>query len=261
VRASVGDYAQAHGIHRLPVPDGDTTFRRPERATHTTIGAEHRLGDRTMLTVDLYDRREYRRRPQLINLTSYIESFPEARGDRARLVAPSADARGVDVALRGALRETLTWSTSYSLARANEHLRTVDAPRAYEQRHTFYIDAAWSPSPKWQFGLGWQFHTGWPSTTPQFSLTEDGQGVNVNFPRYNDTRLPVYHRLDLRASRRIQMKSGVLVLYADIFNAYDRGNVQGYEYSVNIVNGELRVTRVGETGLPILPTLGITWMF
>lgn len=261
LRASVGDYAQAEGIHQLSVQDGDTTFHRPERATHYSIGAEHQVSARTMITVDVYDRREYRRRPRFINLTSYVESFPEANYDRVRLIAPSADARGIDVAIRSAWGNAVTWSASYSLAKATEHLRTADAPRAYEQRHTLYLDAAYAPSPKWQFGIGWQFHSGWPTTTPLYTLSPDGQSVGLSFPAYNDTRLPAYHRLDLRASRRFTMRNGTLIVYADIFNAYDRDNVQGYDYSLRLVNGQLITERFSNTALPLLPTLGVTWQF
>ena len=73
------------------------------------------------------------------------------------------------------------------------------------------------------------------------------------------SRLPAYHRLDLRASRTIQTRHGVVKVFVDIFNAYDHQNLIAYDYSTSSSGGVLTVTKRPRDMLPILATAGISW--
>jgi len=73
--------------------------------------------------------------------------------------------------------------------------------------------------------------------------------------------VPTYHRADVRISRVIPVKDGVVSIYLDVFNVYDRTNVIGYNYNVGLVNGQPIVRTTVDAFLPILPTLGVSWEF
>ena len=83
------------------------------------------------------------------------------------------------------------------------------------------------------------------------------------FGPLNAQRLPPYHRLDVRATRRFGVGRGDLEVYVDVFNLYNRENLRGYLYSLDAASGGHFTTRRsdGEEMMPILPTLGFRWVF
>jgi hypothetical protein len=53
----------------------------------------------------------------------------------------------------------------------------------------------------------------------------------------------------------------VLRVFLDLFNAYDRTNLNGYDYRVSVSGGRAVATRSGQELLPRLPTIGASWEF
>lgn len=265
VRLGWGHYHQSQGLHRLDVLDGDATFRRSERAGHRVLSAERRFAGKVNLRIEAYERRVARPQPHWENIVETMDAVPEHDYDRVRLDPVSQQARGVELIVerRGG---RLAWSASYGLARAEETLRGgVTVPRARDQRHTLYLDATYTPNPRWQFSIAWQYHSGWPTTGRTFEQMElrSGTAIIGHLGVPYDLRLPVYQRLDVRAQRRFELKHGTLRLYADVFNALNRENVFSYEYDVAPgPNGVPDVRRhTGDTLIPLLPSVGLTWEF
>jgi hypothetical protein len=79
------------------------------------------------------------------------------------------------------------------------------------------------------------------------------------FGRLNSERLGVYHRLDLRASHRVPLSRGSLLLFLDVQNVYDRANDAGFDVTIDDETGE--ITREGEPWPGIFPSLGAVWEF
>ena len=78
----------------------------------------------------------------------------------------------------------------------------------------------------------------------------------------NADRLPAYHRLDLRATRRFQLRRGTLDIYVDLFNAYNQENLRSYDYGLRWLNQRNMYVRTpDESLLPILPSIGFRWEF
>jgi hypothetical protein len=264
-RAAWGYYHQAHGLHQLAVQDGDPVFRRSERAEHRVVGVEHRLPSGLKLRLEGYERRTARPRPHWDNLIDY-DFFPEVQDDRARFDPLRNRARGVEVLAENRSGKRLAWSASYALARAEETLPGgVTVAGVQDQRHTFYLDAAFTLNPRWQFSFAWQYHSGLPATpiTRVLATLPDGTTVFSGFfgPRYS-IRLPEYHRLDLRVQRSFPLRRGVGRVYLDVFNIYDRKNIVSYSFLPQIVNGQLTTVRAGgDVPFPVLPNIGAAWEF
>ena len=111
---------------------------------------------------------------------------------------------------------------------------------------------------------------GWP-TTPLtvveetvLRLDEEGEietaveFVPVLGSRFS-TRLPEYHRLDVRASRRWRARSAAVALFIDIQNVYDRRNISGFDFQIDEDVGSLISNP--ETWAGILPSVGISFEF
>ncbi len=264
LRAAWGIYRQSQGVHELAIEDGDTKFHRSEQAEHRVLGIEQVLSAGLALRIEAYERRSTRLRPHWENLDNSYDIFPEAQSDRARFDPSEGNARGVEFLLQQRVGPRFNWNASYAFARAEETVAGLSVPRPRDQRHTFYADASYAPNSAWRFSAAWQFHTGWPVTAFNYNLVTLTNGRRVTVaspgPAYGE-RLPDYHRLDLRATRRWQLKRSEVRAYLDIFNAYDRVNSYGSINDVTVQGTNVTVTQRPRELLPFLPSIGAAWDF
>lgn len=68
-------------------------------------------------------------------------------------------------------------------------------------------------------------------------------------------RLPLFHQLDVRLERTWQFADWRLLAYLDVWNAYNNPAVEGYQYNFDFSS------RAPQTGLPILPSVGLRGEF
>ena len=264
LRAAWGLYFQSQGLHELAASAGDTRFYRSEQAEHRVLSLETPLPHGLGLRLEAYERLMTHVRPRWENLDNAYDLFPEAQDDRVRLAPSRGRARGVELLLAARANPRLSWNVSYALARAEELLAGQWVPRSRDQRHTFYADATYAPTSRWQFSAAWQYHSGTPTTDVLYSLSTLTNGrrvlVSANGPVYG-LRLPGYHRLDARVTRRIPLKRGELRLFLDVFNAYDRENLVGYDHNVVVAGTLVTDTKKPRPQLPLLPSIGASWEF
>lgn len=270
LRASAGRYYQAQGIHELHPADGETRFTPSERATQLALGLEQELGRGVAARIEAYTRSIDRPRPEYVNLWNEVLPFPELDGDRVRLEPEEARARGVEL-LVSASGHVWDASATYVLSMAEERLEEGWVPRSMDQRHATTLSLGFHPNPKWFAAVAWHWHSGWPFT-PQAWVADTltvfrDQGreplhLREVFGPTNSVRLPAYHRLDVRVTRRFQLGRGQLDVYADIFNAYDQVNLASYGYDLRWYgNRLLRVQYPDQSLLPFLPSIGFRWEF
>ena len=262
LRAAWGVYAQAQGLHELPVQFGDSTFQRSEQAQHRVLSLDHRFASGLNLRVEAYQRLTAHPRPHWLNRYDTYNVFPEAQTDRLLLAPSSAEAQGVELLAQRRGHGKFDWTMSYALSQAREKVGLVTLPGLRDQRHAFYADLTYSPNAKWRFSAAWQYHTGWPITLVNYSLATLSTGSRVTVRSFGATlgaQLAAYHRLDLRASRTIALRHGELKVFVDIFNAYDRSNAIAYDYDTSVSGGVLTVKRKPREMLPLLPTAGVSW--
>lgn len=271
LRAGWGVYQQSQGMHELEASDGETAFARSERAEQIAAGIEHRLDNGLQARVELYHRSVENPRRMYLNLWREILPFPELDGDRVRVDPEEARARGLEVLLRKD-GEQFDWSASYSLGSTEALIHGDWVPQYWDQRHAVSVTVGWRPSPKWSVSAAWQAHSGWPFT-PQIiefdtlSVFQD-EGLESalrwreEFGDLNSDRLPAYHRLDLRVTRRFALAGSNLDIYLDLFNAYDQQNLRSYDYGTQFIGNDLKWIRYpDEELLPILPSIGFRWEF
>ncbi len=266
VRASWGRYYQSHGIHELQVADGQRRFSPSDLATQLALGIEQRLPADIHLRIELYRRAIADQRPRYINSEQELSAFPEAEGGRILVDPERGNARGFELLVSREMGTHWAWSLSYVLAEAEDEIDGDWVPRTLDQRHTLGINAAYRPNNKWRLSASWYYHTGWPTTDTDFrvdSLADGSLFLAREFGPLNGIRLPSYHRLDLRATRNFSVGSGVLQVYVDIFNAYNRTNISSYDHWAYVdERGELFVGRDnGQEMLPILPSVGLRYEF
>jgi hypothetical protein len=256
VRASWGHFHQSQRAYELQVEDGETRFAPAERSEHRVIGYE-RVLDGTFLRalrIEAYQRKIRDPRPRYENIFEAVNAFPEAEADRVRIAPESSDAEGIEVMLRGVAGPRTTWWINYALASAEDRIRGAEIPRQTDQPHTLNLYADTLLGKSWKLSVAWRYHTGWP-TSPVFAETdEDGEVIPV-LGKLNSERLPSYHRLDLRASREWQLRSGRLTFFVDLQNVYNRRNLAGFDLQVD----EDGIDAEPETWPGLFPSIGFTW--
>jgi hypothetical protein len=267
VRLGWGVYRQSQRPYELAVEDGESLPARSERSDHFVLGYERAFGGGeraplSALRIEVYYRRSRHPRPHAENLFEAINTFQEIEPDRVLLVPEKGWARGVEILARGALREHGRWWASYAWARARERVGARELPRATDQAHTLNLYLGARLGAAWDVSLVWRFHTGWPTTPVRLEIEEDDEGeaelVPALGPVYSQ-RLPSYHRMDLRASRKWQRRGGQLTFFVDLQNVYDRQNVAGFDLTVNEDEGVLEIDPENWPGF--LPSIGVTWEF
>lgn len=270
-RFAWGHFYQSQRPNELQVEDGETTFFGAERAEHRILGLERTFGTRGAsweVRLEAYQRLIEDVRPRFENVFHTFVLNPETANDRILIAPDSAEARGAELFLNRRGGGTFDWWINYAWSEAKDSLDGRDVLRATDQTHATNLGVSWRPTPRWSFYGVWIYHTGWPTTPVSATLASGVDGEPIAVPvigELRSDRLDDYHRLDVRASRRFALRGGVLELFIDVQNLYNRRNDAGFE----VDGGNFQVDDQGhavyrptpEEWFGILPSFGISWSF
>ena len=107
-------------------------------------------------------------------------------------------------------------------------------PSAFDRRHQLTVVGLWKPVGMWDVGATFNMASGRPFTMPSAFVGKDYVSP-VSYHVYSDInnrRAPLYHRLDLSASRDYETRGGVRMRWGlNIFNVYGRKNPSVIRYS------------------------------
>lgn len=266
LRVGWGKFYQAQGIHELEVQNSIESFAHAELAEHRVAGVEHAFENGLNVRVEAYQKLISNVRPRYESLNGDINFFPEVEDGWFLIEADRAEAKGLEIYLRKDTGSKFAWWGSYAYAKVEDIIAGKTVPRNTDQRHTFYFDLAYRPNAKWRLNAAWHFHTGRPYTLAEFVATNfpDGsRNFELIYSNPYSERLPAYHRLDLKASRFFDFKNGhKLALSLELINAYNHGNVRGYNFLLRPDEfGNLVTVREEMFWFPLLPSIGVNWEF
>lgn len=255
-----GDYHQFQPAEGLQVEDGLEQFSPAMRAEHRVIGFEHQFDAALSLRVDAYQKRYSHLHPRFINLFDSYEPIPEAKPDRYRFDAESADARGIEVSLKRRATEGFSWWASYTYAKVEDVIDGVDVPREWDQPHAVSAVLNWQGK-RWNFNVASAWHSGWPRTEAELGTVDTPNGPQPvvvpgarNAGRYDD-----YFRVDLRASRKVNLVHGTFAYFFELYNVFDTVNACCIDEQTVLPGPSLRLDE--STWIPRMPSFGFTWTF
>ena len=194
---------------------------------------------------------------------------------------------------------------SYAFSVAKRNTYGAKTYFDFDQRHTLSLVGNYAFKRWFELSAKFKVGSGFPTTAPLGSIpqqfiidTKDaygyGDGVADSIVlRYDQNghlvqtidfggegnknlkRLPVYHRLDMRASFYAKFWGAKWTFYLDVINVYNQKNIFQYEYSYkkarNAVSGRKEVVYDGEGDpvieksktfeFPFLPTIGLSMVF
>lgn len=200
----------------------------PLSAEHWVAGWERGAPEAAYLRLDVY-RKRYRRLP--------LED-PE----RGYTAGGHGWAEGVDLfAQRPFARGELRASYSFLAARrrwspAEQRARFTLPAEAWEPDfsipHSLQVVASWQATELVTLALSGRLASGRPFT-PIVGAEPAGDGYLPIHGAINSARLPRYERLDLSASRPVEVAGRPVVLFGGLTNVLDRHNVFQYAYSAD----------------------------
>jgi hypothetical protein len=178
--------------------------------------------------------------------------------------ALTGDANGVDLILER--RSGNGWSgwLSYSFgdAMVTDMSGTITGagasvppetyPTDYDQRHTVNIYSTYRWSSRTSVSGRFRYGSNFPMPVYVTPVSDDIWALSGS---RNETRLPAYARLDLRADRTFTYRRRRLTLFLEVINVLNRDNLRAQGGGLNIATRT--VTGITEKVFPILPSAGI----
>ena len=184
----------------------------------------------------------------------------------------------------------LTGWASYTWGKAERDAYGQRYAFEYDRRHSFATVVAYRFTPRWELASTIRVASGFPRTAPlglRVAATEDafdadGDGVTdelvpeldtegrlvyaVDFgsvANLNRARLPVFARVDVRATWRPAGAEGRWELYAEVINVLNRKNAGAFEPRLEFdPNADRpRIVEKRDQSIPRLPTIGLRFRF
>ena len=123
----------------------------------------------------------------------------------------------------------------------------------FDQTHILTILGSYRLGHGWEVGARFRLVSGNPYTPNTYGFYDANSGVYLPLTSYppNNSRLPLFHQLDIRVDKTWKFKSWQFGIYADVQNVYNAGNVEGVSYNYNYTQTSY------VTGLPSLPSVGM----
>lgn len=258
VRAAAGRHYQFPDFNQMYGRLGNPRLRSA-RATHYNASVERRLGDRTRLLVEVYDREDDRLAFSLSEprLAGNVLTFTEVPFQNSL----HGHARGIEVTLQRRSANKLTgWiSYAYSQAKLADPQSGLSFVSDFDQRHTVNVYGSYRFNETWNLSSEWRYGSGQP--VPGFLRqigTQPGQGYFLSNLR-NTVRLPAYSRADVRLNKAFLFNDWKLTLNGEIINATNRTNLRYAGFDGYRIDG--RVFGQLDRVLPILPSAGVVVEF
>ena len=258
-RAAWGIYHQPVDLMSVPVEDNVKTVGRAEQSMHYILGCEYSRGNNFLVRLEGYYK-EYD------NLVGRLREF--GRQTQIFTTPESANAKGFDVFATHAVSSRLTWGLGYAYGIAKETSENITIFRQYDRRHSIFLSNSLQITSTWHLYLSWRFHTGDPRTPLNHESVKSADGTIIGcdrqFGETHSKRLPAYHSLDFRITKRSPYQRWALTWYFQILNLYNNTNVDQYAFSeVRDEETDVLIDCVidEEPLFPIVPTLGLTITF
>ena len=258
LRASWGRFFQPQDINELQIEDGLTEYFAPQRSDHLVLSVQHRFANRLDLRLEAFRKSYHDLRPRFENLLNSLALLPEIMPDRIRIDSDQATALGVEMSLGQSDAGPFSWWLNYTLSSVEDEFSAADIKRSWDQAKAFGAGLGWS-NERWDLLFAWTYHTGWPTTNAALVAT-DPLPIAATGPR-NGEKLRDYQTFDLRVARKYGFDRGSLTLFLQVTNAFNRDNPCCTEYELEDKAGQLALELEPADGLPIVPSLGITWRF
>ncbi|MDJ0837789.1 MAG: TonB-dependent receptor [Acidobacteriota bacterium] len=266
VRLAGGRYYQPQGLQDLQVEDDVITFFESPYADQFTAAVEHRFSNGLEFRAEAYLKQYEDLFTRFQNIYDHREPFGEVEDDRIAIAAERGESRGMDLILRGRTGQKISWMVNYTWQEVEDEVDGEMIPRQWGQPHNVKAHLNWTVNRKWNMHFAWAYTSGWRTTAATlvpFQQPNGLTGLKAELGPLNGESLDDFHALDYRLTRNFMKADNKgFSFFLDLANVYARETPIGLDIDYyRDGNGNPWIDVDEETSLPLLPSLGFTWVF
>jgi hypothetical protein len=257
--ASTGIYNQNLPLSLLAQRERNKNLNDPE-AYHFVLSLNHLLTENTKLSVETYYKyyREFPvdpSQPQFFVVDELV--YRGFFGNYENLTSDGiAEAYGLEAYVQKKLVEGFYGLIGGSYYKSRyKGLDGVWRDRVYDNRLLFSAEGGYKPNQSWEFSTRWIYAGGPPYTPIDLAASRLINRTVLDGSRVNESRLPAYHSLNIRADKRWFFKGSNLIAYVSVWNAYNRKNISQI-YWDEVAQDQSELYQWG-----LLPVFGIEYEF
>ena len=98
--------------------------------------------------------------------------------------------------------------------------------RNYNYKYIFNMVGGYRPNDQWEISVRWSLFGGKPYTPIDETSSSIFETQVLYLDDFNGEKTPEYHSLFLRYERRLNLKRSNLITYIELWNAYNRENIE-----------------------------------
>jgi hypothetical protein len=223
----------------------------PEKADQYTIGYFRNFGENNDFETSVETYYKY-----MQNQVDYVDGANLLLNEylEGDLLTGTGRAYGAEMYVRKVTGKLTGW-ISYTLSRSERKVNGVNDnqwyPNRFDRLHNLYVVLNYKLTQKWEFSTNFVLSSGTPTTfyTGQYNVQGyivPDAGSNAR----NNVRNPVYHRLDVSATRHLKKKRHWENNWVfSVYNAYNRRNPFSIYFATNYqdknLNAAIRYSVIG----------------
>ena len=199
-----------------------------------SISFEHMLTPSTKLSLSAYQK-EYTNSPILPDATLHNDPtflFDELRMYNGITSSGTALSDGLEILIQKKKVENFYGLVGGSIFNSTfTDYNGIKRNRNHNYRYIFNIVGGYRPNTDWEISIRWSYFGGRPYTPINLNASVLADEQILYLDDFNEDRTPDYHSLFIHYEKRYNLKRSNLVLFFEVWNTYNRENIETYFYS------------------------------
>ena len=229
---NIGDYYQ--NPPAIYVANKTSDRLKSARARQYSVCLEHMITASTKFSVSTYQK-DYNNSPILPNSNLHNDPtflFDELRMYNGIVSEGSASSKGLEVLIQKKRVENFYGLIGGSIFNSTFiDFEGIERNRNHNYRYIFNIVGGYRPKSDWELSIRWSYFGGRPYTPINLEASISNNEQYSDVQNFNENETPDYHSLFVRYERRYNLKKSNLILFFEIWNTYNRENIETFFFS------------------------------
>jgi len=229
---NIGDYYQ--NPPAIYIANNASDELKSAKARQYSISLEHMITTSTKFSISVYQK-DYNNSPILPNSNIHNDPtflFDELRMYNGIVSTGSAESKGLELLIQKKRVENFYGLIGGSIFNSTFiDFKGIERNRNHNYKYIFNIVGGYRPQSNWEISIRWSYFGGRPYTpiNLEASILNNEQYSDVE--NFNEAKTPDYHSLFVRYEKRYSLKKSNLILFFEIWNTYNRENIETFFYS------------------------------
>ena len=229
---NAGDYYQ--NPPAIYIANNASDRLKSAKARQYSVSLEHMITTSTKFSISVYQK-DYYNSPILPNSNIHNDPtflFDELRMYNGIVSTGSAKSKGLELLIQKKRVENFYGLIGGSVFNSTFiDFRGVERNRNHNYKYIFNMVGGYRPKSDWEISIRWSYFGGRPYTpiNLEASILNNEQYSDVE--NFNENKTPDYHSLFIRYEKRYNLKKSNLILFFEIWNTYNRENIETFFYS------------------------------